>query len=315
MGWQDRDYAQESYAGYGGGRPWSRGRSALSLVTALIVVNVGVFLLSAMGGPDSPVQRTIYQWGVMSTPLVLGGQVWRLITSQYLHASTTHLLFNMLGLYFFGQPLERMWGRKKLFVIYTLSGLAGNLCLMAIGLIGWIDPRLPALGASGCVLGLLGLCAVLFPHAEVLVYFLFPVRIRTAAIVLALGYAYNIWRQGSNYGGDACHLAGLAFGVWYAKRGELWWQVQGSRWWATLFRGAGGRRRTSGASRPRAVAPGAWEQRMDRRKEDAELVDRLLAKVYEGGLHSLTPQERQALIAATERQRQAEAQAGRTDRL
>jgi len=315
MGWQDRDYAQESDAGYGGGRPWSRGRSALSLVTSLIAVNVGIFLVGALAGPGSPVQRLVYGWGVMSTQLVLHGQVWRLITSQYLHASTTHLLFNMLGLYFFGQPLERVWGPKKLFVIYTLSGLAGNLLLMLIGVMGWIDPGTPALGASGCVLGLLGLCAVLFPHAEVLVYFLFPVRIRTAAIVLALGYAYNIWRQGSNYGGDACHLAGLAFGVWYGKSGALWWQIRGRRWWGKLFRESGGQRGTPRVRGTGAAPPGAWERRMDQRKEDAELVDRLLAKVYEGGLHSLSPQERHALIEATERQRQAEAQAGRTDRL
>ena len=115
-----------------------------------------------------------FAYGAMSTGYVLRGQVWRLVTSQYLHASMMHLLLNMLGLYFFGRPLERLWSRQKFLIIYTLAGLLGNLLLMAIGLIGWIHPFAPAVGASGCILGLLGICAVMFPHAEVYVYFLFP---------------------------------------------------------------------------------------------------------------------------------------------
>ncbi|MHC4610717.1 MAG: hypothetical protein ACYS7M_10270, partial [Planctomycetota bacterium] len=158
----------------------------------------------------------------------------------------------------------------------------------------------------GCILGMLGICAVLFPHAEVYVYFLFPVKIRTVAIVLALGYAYKIWQQGSNYGGDACHLAGLVFGVWFARRGELWWATRGSRWWSRLVGDAGV---------PRPARAGKWQQRVDRRRTDAELIDRLLAKVYDGGLHSLTPEERKTLTEASERQRRAEEGMGRVDRL
>jgi len=46
---------------------------------------------------------------------------------------------------------------------------------------------------------------------------------------------------------------------------------------------------------------------------DSEVVDRILKKVYEGGVHSLTPAERKALVEATERQRQADARAGGPD--
>ena len=311
MGWQDRDYAREpaprsqwrgSVRSRGGG---SRSRS---IVTILIAINVGVFILGGLLSPRvfPPRPDPLFYWGAMSTELVLHGQIWRLFSSQYLHAGTTHILLNMLGLYFFGRPVERIWGRKKFFAVYTIAGLAGNVFLMLIGLIGWIDPALPAVGASGCILGLLGICAVLFPHAEVYVYFLFPVKIRTVAIVLALGYAYKIWQQGSNYGGDACHLAGLAFGVWFAKRGELWWATRGSRWWSRLL----GEARVPGPARK-----GAWERRVGQRRADAELIDKLLAKVYEGGVQSLTPAERKALTEASERQRQEEERVGRTDRL
>ena len=219
----------------------------------------------------------------------------------------------MIGLYFLGRALERVWSPKKFFVIYTLAGLAGNLFFMLLclsGWFGWFSIKQSMVGASGCILGLLGACAILFPRAEVYVYFLFPIRIRTAAIVFALLYVFNIWNRGANAGGDAAHLAGLAFGVWYAKWGELWWRIRGSR----IISSQPGARPVGRQARP-AGGGGTWQQNLEQRRADAELIDRLLAKVYEGGIHNLTPAERKALTEATERQRQEEERLGRTDRL
>lgn len=332
MGWQDRDYARPHPPRRGGPSPGAPfgGTGRRSIVTILIVVNVAVHLLrpfsptgtipvpvavrdmSAPHGVRAVVTETQddapFAYGAMSSGLVLRGQIWRLVTSQYLHSKTglSHLVVNMLGLYFFGRPLERLWSRRKFLAVYTVAGLAGNIFLLLIGVIGWIHPYTPAVGASGCILGLLGICAVLFPRADVYIYGLFPVKIRTLAIVLGAWFAYTIWQRGSNYGGDACHLAGLAFGVWWAARGERWWAVRGSRTFASLTG------KVVPAPRPR---PGAWQRKADQRKADAELIDRLLAKVYEGGLHSLTPDERKALVEASERTRREEQQTGRVDRL
>ncbi len=326
MTWQDRDYARpvpppHMGRSVGGPRTWS-------LVTTLIVINVGVYLVrgwapsatypALVAARDRTDPRHVvvveqrvaadapFALGAMHTERVLHGQVWRLITSQYLHANGMHVFLNMLGLYFFGPPLERGWGRKTFFAVYTLAGLCGNLLLLALGVIGWINPYLPAVGASGCILGLLGACAVLFPHAEVWVYMLFPLKIRTAALIMAAGFVYNMWQQGANYGGDACHLAGLAFGAWYARWGAAWWAVRGSRLGDRLLGSRGD------VTKPRSTQ---WQKKMDQRRADADLIDELLAKVYEGGLHSLTPSERKALTEATERARQQEQSAGRTDRL
>ncbi len=144
--------------------------------------------------------------------------------------------------------------------------------------------------------------AVLFPTATVYVYFLFPIKIRTAAYIFAGISFYTIVQRGDNYGGEACHLAGLVFGVWWAMKGETWWALRGTK------------------ARPaRATAPpsnsGGFASRIAQRRADAETVDRILKKVYEGGIHSLSNSEKRALQEATDRQRQAEQQAGRTDRL
>jgi membrane associated rhomboid family serine protease len=271
------------------------------VVTVLLVVNIAIYILQAMTMPNirfaSPVDSPIARFGFMHTGLVLQGQVWRLITSQYLHGGGNHILFNMVGLYFLGRAMEQVWTPKKFLLIYTLAGICGNLFYMLLGLIGWLPMNAPMVGASGCILGLLGACAVLVPLAEVYVYFLFPIRIRTAAMLFAAWYVFNLWTRGGNAGGDAAHLAGLAFGAWYAKMGDQWWRLKGSN----LFGGVGG-----GPASSRPARREDLQYNVQQKRADAELIDRLLAKVYEGGLHSLTPGERASLREATARQKQAE---------
>lgn len=315
MGWQDRDYASPARSqgprfrtlgtdGFGvfgatGGR---------SIVTTLIIINVAVHLLASIA-------PMIYEYGAMQGRAVLHGQVWRLVTAQYLHDNTSlmHLLFNMIGLHFLGRPLESMWSPRKFVVVYTLCGLCGNLFFMLLGVTGAISLQVPAVGASGCILGLLGVVAVLFPHARILLFFVIPMKIRTAAFLFA-GIAYwTILQRGANYGGEACHLAGLGFGVWWAMKGDAWWLRSGQYRWSRITSRTS---RSSATARPkRKPQRGGFQAKVEQRREDSETIDRILKKVYDGGIHSLTEGEKQALQDATERQRQLEQEAGRVDRL
>ena len=315
MSWYDRDYARRESTG-GFFRGCTAGLWGGSIVKRLMVVNVVVYVLCYViqtplsplltGQPRPSRVGIVYQPGLceMITTEVLHGQIWRVVTSQYLHSPRMeHILFNMMGLYFLGKGLEQIWGNRKFFMIYTLSGICGNLLLMAAGLAGWISSDVPAVGASGCILGLLGAAAVRFPRAEIYVYMVFPIRIRTAAALFAIMYTWNVYRQGSNYGGDLCHLAGLAFGVWYARWGETWWARSGPRLRSTS-RFAGRFRRAIPDADP--TEPSTQATRVD-----AKEVDRILRKVYEGGILSLTPREKQTLREATERQCQDELRARR----
>lgn len=322
MGWQEREYArQEPYAVGMGRRPRPTWGAGLSLVTILIAINVAIYVLCTITIPHARFGRgpittsPVFYWGLMNTELVMNGQIWRLVTSDYLHFNFTHILFNMIGLYFLGRPLLQVWGAKKFFAVYTICGVLGSVFYMILELTGVLGGVAPdgtrifgvAAGASGCVLGLLGAAAVMFPHAEIWVYFLFPVKIRTAAIVFAALYAWNVYHQGSNAGGDACHLAGLAFGTWWAWRGDAWWSRSG---WRAAFGRTQARMQTG--SRPVhrvSTGPGSWKQKMDRRAADTETVDRILKKVYSGGIHTLTPDEKEALAEASERLRQDDLQA------
>jgi len=298
MGWQDREYARP--AG-GSGSFFRPGRSWLigdSIVTTLVVVNVATYVVAQF------FSRTLGPWiyglGAMQAEAVLAGQVWRLVTAQYLHAGVGHLLINMLVLHFLGRPLERMWSWRKFFTVYTLCGLFGNLFFTLLAFRGVIHREMPAVGASGSIYGLLGIVAVLFPTATVWVYFLFPIKVRTAALIFGGLALWQIIERGSNYGGEACHLAGLVFGVWWALKGDAWWSGRSSSRWTSRFRRA---------------RPGRFTQKIADRRADEETIDRILKKVYDGGIHSLSEAEKLALQEATERQRQREAEAGRVDRL
>jgi len=306
MSWYDREYAQEfeprRMHGRGGRRPRMPGGS---IVTTLIVINVIVYVVSAF---SSTAHYYIYELGAMQAAAVMHGQVWRLITAQYLHANTGHLLLNMIGLHFLGRPLEQMWSTRKFLTIYTVCGLMGNVFYTILGSRGVIDPRMPAIGASGSIYGLLGMVAVMFPNAVVLVMLMFPMKIRTAALIFGGISFLTILERGQNYGGEACHLAGLLFGAWWAWKGDSWWK-------STEWRVPGIRQRASAAARGSAkVSVSSFEDRVAQRREDAELIDRILRKVYQGGIHGLSDAEKRALQEATERQRKREADFDRADR-
>lgn len=297
MTWRDREYARESDFA----TPYRRvGRRSLmagrSVVSILIWSNIIIYILCVLtGGNRGAMGSPITEWFAYFTPAVQQGQVWRMLTCQYLHSSGMHILFNMMGVYFLGQQLERDWGSRQFFAIYTVSGLIGSLAMFILDKIGWLDPGV-AVGASGCVLGLLGAAAVRYPNAQLLIYFLFPVKIRTAALVFAGLYVLNVFSRGANAGGDACHIGGLAFGAWWAWSGESWYASRG--WRLPIFRSRKPYRRPTPST--------SFKEKVEQRRADADLVDNILKKVHDHGIHSLSESEKAALREATERQKTLE---------
>jgi len=111
---------------------------------ALIALNVLVFVLQTV---SADLESRLTLW----SPAVANGDLYRLVTSAFLHYGVTHLLFNMLALYVVGPPLERWLGRLRFVALYTLSALGGSV------LVYLLSPLNAATaGASGAIFGLFG---------------------------------------------------------------------------------------------------------------------------------------------------------------
>ncbi|WP_328838143.1 rhomboid family intramembrane serine protease [Streptomyces europaeiscabiei] len=87
---------------------------------------------------------------------VAEGQWYRLVTSMFLHSSVTHILFNMLSLWWIGGPLEAALGRARYLALYFVSGLAGSALTYLLA-----EQNQASLGASGAIFGLFGATGVL----------------------------------------------------------------------------------------------------------------------------------------------------------
>jgi membrane associated rhomboid family serine protease len=265
MGWQDRPYNQDgnSYGVRLGFTP------PPPMTLGVLIACFAVYILKSFAG------GFLFHYFALASASVSFSQPWRFVTYQYLHDGPLHIFFNLLGIFFFLAPLERLWGGTRAFAFYTAGGVVGGLAFCVLQAL--TGSSIILVGASGSILAALGAYALLFPETVVYVI-VFPLPIRALAMLLALLYTLTV--LGSHQFNDACHLAGLAFGFLAPMYGAgLWGKLS--------------RRST------------AWRMKRDREFEQAEqqTIDRILAKVSEQGMQSLTASERRALKRATERQR------------
>ena len=229
-------------------------------------------------------------------------EVWRLVSFQFLHANLSHLFFNMLGLYMFGLSVEEYLGKKKYLAFYLTCGIFGGLMYMALNLLGmlWLHTGLPQIpfllfenpattlvGASAGVFGVIMACARIRPNDVVQMLFP-PISIRME--LFAYGYVLlallNVVFNGNNAGGDAAHIGGALAGYFFIRNSHL------LRDFFDVFADS----RVGGKPRKlRLVDPEPPGH------VDPDEIDRILAKVKDRGITSLTDDERKALEAERER--------------
>jgi membrane associated rhomboid family serine protease len=151
----------------------------------LVALNIAVFLIES--ADTKPLIDAFALWppASVSLPGAPGFHVWQIGTYSLLHASVSHLVFNMFGLYMFGRDVESVLGRARIAMLYAASVLAGGLVQLAV-LLASPPVNYPTVGASAGVFGLLLTYAVLFPRRRVVL--LIP-PIPMPAWVFAAGYA------------------------------------------------------------------------------------------------------------------------------
>ena len=137
------------------------------------------------------------------------GQKDRMATSGFLHVDISHLLFNMLTLYFFADVVIGGFGPIKFLIIYIISLIAGSLLALFFHK---DEPSYSAVGASGAVTGILYAAILLQPDMDLYIYFI-PIPI--PAYVIGIGYLlYSIYGMKKRLGniGHTAHFGGAIGG-------------------------------------------------------------------------------------------------------
>ncbi|MBI1951882.1 MAG: rhomboid family intramembrane serine protease [Acidobacteria bacterium] len=163
------------------------------VTVSLIVANAAVFFWERLLPPDAngAINRTmgvtpsnLTHFPLEAERLLHGGL--SLFTAMFLHGGIPHVAFNMLYLWIFGNNVEDVMGHGRFLVFYLACGLIASFTQVAAS----PSSRVPMIGASGAVSGILGAYLVLFPAARVLtlVFVVFFVRVIPFPAIIILGF-------------------------------------------------------------------------------------------------------------------------------
>jgi membrane associated rhomboid family serine protease len=251
-------------------------------VLLVLMATVAVFILDALS------RGRLTAAGALTVNSLLRLELWRLVTYQFLHAGFTHIFWNMFILWMLGVTLERQLGTRQFLLLYLVSGVAGGLFEAGFNgvmqlqfglkfhqLTGETFLNLRALGASAGVAGVLVAFAVINPRAIFLLFFLIPIEARWIAVGYVAIETFAMF-QGLRGMVDnvahAAHLGGMVMGyVWIRYGGAL------ARQWSR---------------RQRRPETGYFDRSPEREAEDEAEVDRILQKIHDDGLDSLTVREK-----------------------
>lgn len=305
MGIYDRDYFRDD--DNDGRRPRRKRNGSGGLIppgwsASAILIAANVLLFFANSAAGGALFNKMALFGVVADQ---PAQWYRCLTYGFAHDPNglTHLLFNMLALFFFGPPIERRLGRGEFTFFYFAALLVGGV----VWSVGNVGANAVCLGASGAISAVVLLFAFYYPHAQILIFGIIPTP---AWLAGALFVVYDALGARSGVGNIAhdVHLAGAAFALVYYLAGVNFSELavgkgrdrKSLRRWLEKRE----RARKDAASGPSTIpfkSSDAAKKAADEiafEKLEAE-VDRLLLKISESGEESLTEVERETLRRAS----------------
>jgi membrane associated rhomboid family serine protease len=163
-------------------RSTERVRAATPVTGILIGINVLVFLYQ-LSMDQEGLTLFVERWGIV--PDAISGHLQTLLTSMFLHGGWMHLLGNMLFLWVFGRNVEDLIGGGRFLILYLCCGLAAAILQVVTNPYS----RLPTIGASGAIAGVMGAYLIKFPRARIvtlvpIIIFITTVEIPAWAMLL-----------------------------------------------------------------------------------------------------------------------------------
>ncbi|MDH5760431.1 MAG: rhomboid family intramembrane serine protease [Gemmatimonadota bacterium] len=267
-------------------RGFGFGHTLTPMVKRLLIANVVVFFLTVVFG-----QGVMQEWFAFR-PTRVFVQPWGVVTYMFLHANFGHLFWNMLGVFFFGPPLEANWGSREFLKYYLICGIGGVA-------LSYVFLPAAVVGASAAMYGLLLAFALNWPNAPIYIWGIFPIQAKWIVGGLFLMSLGNALGDKTSAIAHFAHLGGFVTGFLYLK----------SDW-----RPAAAMRRARRAARRMVIVPSQRSEVKEaegppepaRRQGEGALydaVDRVLDKISAEGMSSLTPDELRLLDEVSRRRR------------
>ncbi|MBK9323626.1 MAG: rhomboid family intramembrane serine protease [Bdellovibrionaceae bacterium] len=191
------------------------------VVKWLIIANVAIWFglqVLVEGFLKAPISNVL---SLVPARLIFEFRIWELFTYMFVHSmQVTHILFNMLMLWFFGSELEQRWGRKYFLFYYLFTGVGAG-ALYCLGMASYaaatgsqVGLMIPVVGASGAIFGLMLAQGILF--GERIVYFFMVFPMKTKYFVAIMGVVQIASMITSSVGGGEvaylAHVGGLVSG-------------------------------------------------------------------------------------------------------
>ena len=242
------------------------------VIKALISINAALFLLRYL---------MVNQFDLLGLGLSSSPKLWQPVTYMFIHGDFFHIFMNMFVLWMFGTEMESIWGSRKFLRYYFVTGIGSGIIWL---IFNYGNNYSVLIGASGAIYGILLAYGLMFPNRKVLIYFLFPIKVKYFVTILAaIAFISSIDRSGSNIS-HLTHLSGMIVGFLYLKFPNLKYKT------SILVN--------------RKIAE-SINRKSERKKANMislqKKVDRLLDKVSTDGFNSLSDDEKDQLYMYSKR--------------
>jgi len=205
-------------------RSRSSSRSLLSpdsfppAVKWLLIINVGIYICTSFAGFAGAPPRWYSLLMLQPASVATLGMVWQLVTYSFFHGDASHIFWNALGFWMFGQMLERTWGTKFFLKFYFLCVLGAALFAI-LGSYLFFNPGATFIGMSGAVLGMVVAFGFVYYDQTVLFSFVLPMKAQYVSMLLAALYFFLTLDYRGAY---LTHLGGMvtAFVYMYFFQGK-----------------------------------------------------------------------------------------------
>ena len=143
--------------------------------------------------------------------------VWQPFTYLFLHGGWFHVIFNLFALWMFGSDLETQWGSNKFLFYFFLTGVgAGLFCVL-------LEPssKIPTIGCSGAIFGLLLAYGMLFPDRPIYLYMIVPIKAKWFVVIMGVIEFVASYSDATSGVSHVAHLGGMLFGYLYLRGPHL----------------------------------------------------------------------------------------------